>query len=207
MAEVAMRAGTIRAAALLDGTALYFRGREGRGDARLDYEALNDELTAKAGANFDPALFFTTYDAHNEGQQKFLTFLQRLRWQVETLPIWDADPLPKDAPWERSDRRSEFIRFDSSIAFALGRLVGRRDKIVIVSDSFALAQPMLAAAEYDEAEIILAFFERQLDPRWLPILKGANCNITFWDLDEESAAIFGREYTNKRSATGLARLK
>jgi hypothetical protein len=207
MAEMAMRAGTIRAAALLDGTALYFRSREGRGDARLDYEALSDELVAKAGANFDPALFFTTYDARNEGQEKFLTFLQtRLRWKVETQPVWDADPLPKDAPWERTERRNEFIRFDSSIAFALGRLVGRRDKIVIVTDSFALAQPMLAAAEYDEAEIILAFFERQLDPRWLPILR--ENRITFWNLDEESEAIFGREYpSRRRSATGLAHLK
>lgn len=203
-----------RAAALIDGTALYFRSREGRSE-RLDYEALNRQLLnrdrrgqAPASA-FDPALFFTTYDAQNEGQAKFLAFLKtRVRWQVEARPVWDADPLPKDAPWERNERRNEFIRFDSSIAFALGRLAERRDRIIVVTDSFALEQPMLAAAEYGGAEIVLAFFGRQLDPRWLPIVKESQGKITFWDLDENSQALFGREPPNRvMSTTGLASLK
>jgi hypothetical protein len=198
-----------RAAALIDGTALYFRSREGRSE-RLDYEALNRELQAKAGVSaFDPALFFTTYDAQNEGQGKFLAFLRtRIQWKEETLPVWDADPLPDRAPWERSERRNEFIRFDSSIAFALGRLVDRRDRIVVVTDSFALEHPMLAASEYKAAEIVLAFFGRQLDPRWLPIVKGGDSKIKFWDLDESSQALFGRESTSPgRTSTSLAHLE
>ena len=200
-----------RVAALIDGTALYFRSREGRSE-RLDYEALNRELLTRDAnprsqiASFEPALFFTTSDTQNEGQQKFLTFLQsRIRWTVEPRPVWDADPLPKDAPWERGERRNEFIRFDSSIAFALGRLLDRRQRIVVVTDSFALEQPMSAAAEYGSAEIVLAFFGRQLDPRWLPILKGSEVKIKFWDLDENSQSLFGRELP-KRVATGLAQL-
>jgi hypothetical protein len=199
---------TQRAAALVDGTALYFRSREGRSD-RLDYEALNRVLTEKAGvSSFDPALFFTTYDAQNEGQAKFLTFLRtRIHWKDEPRPVWDADPLPKDAPWERSERRNEFIRFDAPIAFALGRLVDRRDRIVVVTDSFALEQPMLAASEYSKAEIVLAFFGRQLDQRWLPIVQPGG-RIKFWDLDEDSEALFGRDSgPTIKGSTMLSQLK
>jgi hypothetical protein len=204
--EVTMNA-TIRSAALIDGTALYFKSREGRSE-RLDYEALNHRLQANAASAFDPALFFTTYDAQHEGQAKFLTFLQtRLRWKVEARPVWEADPLPKEA-WERGDRRNEFVRFDSSIAFALGRLVGRRDRIIVVTDSFALEQPMLAATEYGQTtEIVLAFFGRQLDQRWLPIVRGRESKIKFWDLEEDSKALFGREFaSNKSGPTTLAQL-
>lgn len=205
--EALVRA-TQRAAVLVDGTALYFRSREGRAE-RLDYEALNRVLTSKAGvSNFDPALFFTTFDAQNEGQAKFLTFLRtRLQWHEEALPVWDADPLPKDAPWERSERRSEFIRFDAAIAFALGRLVDRRDRIIVLSDSFGLEQPMLAAAEYNGAEIVLAFFGRQLDPRWLPVIRATDSKIKFWDLDDSSQALFGREPTASTRRSTLASLK
>lgn len=221
---------TIRsAAALIDGTALYFKSREGRAE-RLDYEALNHRLQANTALAFEPALFFTTYDAQHEGQAKFLTFLQtRLQWKVEARPVWEADPLPKEA-WERGDRRNEFVRFDASIAFALGRLVGRRNRIVVVTNSFALEQPMLAAAEYGQAippevkgnnklnipmikksepttEVVLAFFGRQLDPRWLPILRGKESKIKFWDLEDDSKALFGREFTsNKSGPTTLSQL-
>ena len=200
----------IRAAVLMDGTALYFRGREGRSEPtdRLDYEALQRELLTRVGASsFDPALFFTTYDPQNEGQGKFLTFLQnRLHWQVEKRPVWDADPLPKDAPWERSERRNEFIRFDAPISFALGRLLGRRNFVVVVTDSFALEQPMLAAADYGDTEIVLAFFGHQVDPRWLPTVKAENSPVPFWDLDESSEPLFGRERSLIRVKTALARL-
>lgn len=196
----------LRAAALIDGTALYFRSREGR-SGRLDYEALNRILTEKAGvSSFDPALFFTTYDAQNEGQAKFLNFLRtRIQWKDEPRPVWDADPLPKDAPWERTERRNEFIRFDAPIAFALGRLLDRRDKIVVVTDSFGLEQPLLAASEYREAAIVLAFFGRQLDQRWLPVLQRSR--IDFWDLDDNSEALFGRDATPIVQGSTLANLK
>ncbi|HEY7244095.1 MAG TPA: hypothetical protein VH678_09460 [Xanthobacteraceae bacterium] len=201
---------TFRAAALIDGTALYFRSREGRSEQseRLDYEALNRKLIDVSGAvSFEPAIFFTTYDAQNENQAKFLAFLQtRLRWQIEPRPVWEADPLPKEA-WERGERRSEYIRFDSSIAFALGRLVERRDGIIVVTDSFGLAQPMLAAAEYKGAEIGLGFFSRHLDPRWLPIVRGGDDKISFYDFDEYDE-LFGRKSaTTTKRGTTLAHLK
>lgn len=198
-----------RAAALIDGTALYFRSREGRGE-RLDYEALNRTLLERAKvSSFDPALFFTTYDAQNEGQAKFLAFLRsRLHWKDEPRPVWDADPLPKDAPWERGERRNEFIRFDAPIAFALGRLVERRDIIIVVTDSFALEQPMLAASEYKNTEIVLAFLGHQLDPRWLSVVRGGDSSVQFWDLDESAESLFGRESViGTGSSTFLGHLK
>lgn len=189
------------AAVFIDGTALYFRSREGRSEGeRLDYEALNRHLRTMAGvAVFDPAIFFTTYDSQNEGQAKFIAFLRnRLQWEVETRPVWDADPLPKDAPWERGERRNEFIRFDAPIAFALGRLVGRRDCVIVVTDSFAVEQPMLAAGGYGSTRVVLAFFGQQLDPRWLPVVKGGDDRVEFWDLDEVDESLFGRESTLRR---------
>lgn len=199
------------AAALIDGTALYFRSREGRSEGeRLNYEALDDHLLSKCRVNeFDPAIFFTTYDSQNEGQGKFLSFVRnRLEWQAETRPVWDADPLPKDAPWERGERRNEFIRFDASIAFALGRLVERRDTIVLVTDSFAIEQPMLAASAYGKTKIVLAFFGQQLDPRWLPVIRGGDGRIEFWDLDDVSESLFGREAARLQpSRSALMQLK
>jgi hypothetical protein len=166
-----------------------------------------EKLRSAQGPAFDPVIFFTTYDAQNEGQAKFLAFLRsRLDWKIETRAVWDADPLPKDAPWERTERRNEFIRFDSSIAFALGRLLDRRHRIIIVTDSFALEQPMLAAAEYKRAEIVLAFFGSQLDPRWIPIIRGEDSKIRFWDLDQKSEALFDRAFANKRGTTTLSQL-
>jgi hypothetical protein len=205
-----------RTSVLIDGTALYFRSREGRTE-RLDYEALDSELQMRSsvgrsalerlrnqGASgsalpsmppFDPVIFFTTYDSKNDGQTKFLSYLRsKLAWQVETKPIWDADPLPIDAPWERNERRNQYIRFDAAIAFALGRLVERRKRIIVVTDSFALAQPMLAASEYG-TQIVLAFFGQQIDPRWMPVVKESKSNsgLQFWDLSDSSQPIFGKE--------------
>lgn len=209
-----------RVALLVDGTAVYFRSREGRSTDRLDYEALNRVLLAEADTKaFDTALFFTTYDAQNEGQAKFLTFLRtRLEWEVEPRPVWEADPIPERARWERNER-NEFIRFDAAIAYALGRLIEQRDKVLIVTDSFALEHPMMVAAQHKTACVELAFFGRQLDPRWLPIVTNGNSRdgngnskdgkskIEFLDLDKHSEALFGRELVpSTRSTTGLARL-
>jgi hypothetical protein len=201
--ESDMIAKSASAAVLIDGTAIYFRAREGRSEGeRLDYEELSRYLRERAGVpNFDPAIFFTTYDAQNEGQAKFLSFVRnRLQWEPETRPVWDADPLPKDAPWERGERRNEFIRFDAPIAFALGRLVDRKELVIVVTDSFAVEQPMLAASAYGKATIVLAFFGQQLDPRWLPVVRGGDNRIEFWDLDEISDSLFGREAAPRRPA-------
>lgn len=202
-----MKATVPEAALLIDGTAVYFRSREGHSE-RLDYEGFNRVLLAEAGVtSFDPALFFTTYDAQNEGQAKFLNFLQsRLAWEPEPRPVWEADPLPERARWDRSER-NEFIRFDASIAYALGRLVERRRKIVVVTDSFALEHPMTITAEHKQIIVVLAFFGRQLDPRWLPVIRGGQSKIGFIDLDDYSEDLFGREIIPvKRSTSGLARL-
>lgn len=197
-----------RTALLVDGTALYFRSKEERSE-RLDYEALNDRLLASAQVSaFDPALFFTTYDPSNEGQNKFLSFVRaRLGWTTETRPVWEADPLPRDAP--RSDKSNAFVRFDAPIAFALGRLCDRRDRIIVLSDSYGLCAPMLAAAEYD-AEIVLAFFGRQVDPRWHSALaKGSRVQLL--DLDAYDDELFGsgsreREPEQRPGGSALGRL-
>jgi len=203
---------TSSAAVLIDGTAVYFRSREGRSESgRLDYEGLNQHLLKKAGvASFDPALLFTAFDPQNEGQSKFLSFLRsRLKWEVEARPVWDADPLPKDAPWEKSERRSEFIRFDASISFALGKLLGHREKIIVVSDSFGLEQPLLAASAYGTSQVVLAFFGHQLDSRWISHTRDSNSKIQFWDLDEYSSLLFGRDFVpnNNTRSSALTRLR
>ena len=149
---------------LVDGTAIYFRGREGRPNTqRLDYEGLNRILLAEAGAaSFDPAIFFTTYDQQNDTQAKFLAFIQtRLGWEVEPRPVWDADPLPTASELGTRRAQPQFIRFDASMAYALGRLVQQRSHIIVVTDSFALQHPMLIAAEHTQTKIVLSFFGHQ----------------------------------------------
>lgn len=202
------------ASVVIDGTALYFRSREGRSE-RLDYEAFDRELRQGAArelgkpvAQFRPAMFLTTFDPQNDGQVKFLGFLRsRLAWEIETKPLWEADPLPKDAPWDRSERRSEFIRFDASIAFAVGRLVERRDLVIVCSDSFGLAAPLMAAAEYGDTRVVLAFFGHQLDPRWHGLLRDPSCRVQFWDLDDPIEPLFGREPAAARVHSPLSQLR
>ncbi|MBI5137683.1 MAG: hypothetical protein HZA24_10185 [Nitrospirae bacterium] len=181
-------------AVLIDGTALYFRTKQERGE-RLDYAALDRHLRQKSGAEaFQPAIFFTSFDPANEGQTKFHNFLRtQLGWRTEESPVWEADPALKDAPGDRSERHNEFIRFDAPISFALGRLVESRSRIVVLTDSYGVQSSMTAASTYGNVKVTLAFFGRQLDPRWLSVFRRSNNPVEFWDLDDASAELFGRE--------------
>lgn len=207
-------------ALLIDGSALFLKTRarlaQRHQSARLDYTKLDQLMRRQAGLaaegeNFDPAIFFTTVDRSNDGQVKFLKVIEQLGWDVEALPLWEADPFPRDAVF--AEGRNEFIRFDSSIAFALGYLSELKGRIVVVSDSYGLAKPLQAAASYGEARIVLAFYRQELDPRWSAFLN-ANPDVEFWDLeahDEELFGIIGRDdYQGKPVTSGrsaLARLR
>lgn len=194
-------------AVLIDGTALYFRSREARAE-RLDFEALASFLEKRSSPDLvELVVFFSTFDDANEAQQKFLTFLRtRLRWDVELRPIWEADPLPRDAPWERSARRNEFVRFDAAISFAIGRLVDRYKRIVVVTDSFGVEQPIAAARALEHAQLVLAFFRHSLDPRWhTRLLTGSRGGVEFWDLDEVPA-LFGRDPPEASVSSALRRI-
>lgn len=165
-------------ALLIDGTALYFAGTQRH--ERFDLEKLHKELLTRAQVkSWSPALFFSVVDYRNEKQIKFHDFLRAKNgWEIEEAIAWEADPIPPSV----TVRNSGLIRFDPKISFALGRLMDRRNRIIVVSDSFGLAVPMSAAAACKHCEIVLAFFGQQLDTRWYRIFKESN--IVFWNLDD-----------------------
>jgi hypothetical protein len=91
-------------------------------------------------------------------------------------------------------------RFDTSIAYMIGRLATTH-QIIVVSDSFALAEPMVRA-HFVRAKSgnpgsaprnVLAFFGRALDPRWHGFLHnvGHEDSIEFLDLDQHEDWLFG----------------
>lgn len=188
------------AALLIDGTALYLRSKD-IGIERLNYEALDRFLKQQLEVrSFSPALFFTAFDPANEGQEKFLSFLKtRLGWFVEAIPIWKADASLRDS--NRSDRSGRDIRFDAYLSFALGRLVDRRDKIVLLSDSYGLAGVASEAATY-KTKIFLSFFGSQLDSRWHAHLFDQQ-SVSWIDLDGERELSSASRRDSISSALGV----
>ncbi len=93
------------------------------------------------------------------------------------------------ASWSKS-----LIRFDSQIAFAMGRLASEQ-RIVVVSDSYPLASTLQRARHLrgaSQPKNVLAFFGSALDPRWQRLLRDpSKSEIEFIDLDDEEAALFG----------------
>jgi len=188
---------------LVDGTAIFLRARQDGMDRFLDYNALLDCLCDEADVDdFDTSIFFTTYDASNDGQSKFLNFIaDELGWRIEKRQVWEADPFPR-SPNHRPADDIKRIRFDSMISFAVGRLMKPGRKIFVVSDSFSLS-PALYSAAVGGADVTLAFFRHHLDPRWIrsyPQLKNSPNildNFKFMDLDQESAEIFSQGQSKK----------
>lgn len=192
-------------ALLIDGTALYLCSRDKL--ERLDYVAFDQEIKDRANVNeFDPVISFTTYDPVNIGQAKFHDFVRdRLQWEIEAKTVHEAWPLARSGIFAQDEKRNELIRFDTSIAFAIGRLLDRRKRIVVVTDSYNLAPILTTCASCNSnTEIVLAFFGRKLDPRWAGLLESNENQIEFWDLDFSDEVLFNSTRTvfNQESALG-----
>jgi hypothetical protein len=181
-----------KTALLADGSALFFTTRALGGDKPLDYRRLEERLKEEYRLkSFDVTLFFTAYNLANESQQKFLAFIRdTMRWTLDAVPWFEAVVPPSTYTTLEGNEPRPFIRFDARIAFSLGRLAGVYDQVVLVSDSYPLAWPMVQAIKKGTA-VNLAFFAQSLDPRWIRYFRGPSPEIKLFDLDRFSEELFG----------------
>lgn len=197
---------THRAAVLIDGSALFLASRGLYEGYQLDYRALVKLLVGQVGGLESPSdgqahtrwVMWTSASPQNQGQTRFLEFAEsELRWEVRRFsPIDSYIVEPSTALGLSTDSRaaSRLVRFDASIAFAIGRLA-HDHRIIVISDSFALADPLLRSAQIDAGNhrpSHIAFFGRALDPRWPRVLKGdADRSPLLIDLDDHADQLFG----------------
>lgn len=205
---------------LVDGSALFLAARTA-GDGRpLDYRSLVELLCSKLdGELFPPErdhgrmsstwVMWTSATAENAGQNRFLEFAEKeLLWTVRRVSPSDSfmiDPSSVLGLIGESRATSRLIRFDSQIAFAMGRLA-EDQRIVVVSDSYPLAASLQRAKHLrnnSQANNVLAFFGGALDPRWQRLLRDpSRGEVDFVDLDEHEALLFGGGKEVRRAAQG-----
>lgn len=216
-----------RFAVLMDASAIFFAVRNLYEDHQLDYSKLAELLVEKTGVQVTEPnhqkkqdLFlpdqiwgmWTSFHAQNTGQVRFLEYAEHtLGWAVRRVDPTDSyiiDPqttlgISKPADGGMSRAVNRLIRFDAGIAYSIGR-VADSHQIVLISDSYALAEPLVRSAvarrdkrrssglKADNIRNYIAFFGRLLDPRWLGLLRGkAGEHIEFIDLDDYSDRLFG----------------
>jgi hypothetical protein len=187
---------------LVDGTALFFGQRAVSPDKTMDYRALVTLLRDHTGQSSQPrpAYFFTATDETNDKQLKFNEMVRTLGWTVaQTTPqmAMVANPLLADA-----DNR--LIRFDASMAYALGRLSSAGVKhVVVVSDSYALANPVRDCVQRG-MRVTVGFFGSVLDSRWHRIFRDSELPTArsrkpeFLDFDTSSHLLFDRQRPVRR---------
>lgn len=193
-------------AVLVDGSSLYLAAQDHHDGRPLDYHGLVDLLVDKVPDLAKPdepgALWtmWTSASAQNEGQSRFLEFVERdLRWEVRHFTPADSymvEPT-KLLGWSSDSRSAKrLIRFDASIAFAIACLAKKHVPLVVVSDSFALEEPMRRAMRLapESAALYLAFFGRALDSRWQGVLRRES-PVEFVDFDEHEDRLFGIQRT------------
>ena len=187
-------------ALLLDGTALYQASKGLYPDNSFDYQALTDIVNEKAGfkgpgsaAPRSVHVMWTSSVEGNPGQAKFLNFVETvLKWEIRRFKPADSymlDISSNVALGGSPHAAQRLMRFDAPIAFAMGRLA-ETHQIMLVTDSFALADPMLRAIEIGGREAYLAFFGRALDSRWLRVIRSTSM-LNFIDLDDFPEQLFG----------------
>lgn len=192
---------------LIDGSALFLGARglyEGR---QLDYRALIDVLVNQipgleppTGASRPRWVMWTSASPQNQGQSRFLDFAENdLRWEVRRFSPADSymvEPATVLGLSSEGRAASRLVRFDASIAFAIGRLA-ELHRIVLVSDSFALADPLIRTANIvtePARRPVLAFFGRALDARWQRVLRTeGNFAPEFIDFDDFEERLFGSQ--------------
>lgn len=184
-------------AVLVDGSTLYLAARSY--DRPLDYQALIGLLVEKIpylGKPGEPDTLWTMWtaaSAQNEGQIRFLEFAERdLRWEVRRVAPVDSYIIEPAVllGWSSGNRSaSPLMRFDASLAFAIGRLAEQHRPLVVVTDSFALADP-LRRADRIASGVYLAFFGTAVDARWQGVLRREKF-VEFIDFDEHADRLFG----------------
>ena len=138
---------------------------------------------------------WTSADVRNQGQQKFLEFAEkRLHWEVRTnLPSQSFMVEPQalfGVGHTEAARSGRLLRFDASIAFAMGRLA-ETHRLIVVSDSFALSSSVVLVNEHwGKDSCALVFSGMALDQRWHPLLRSSR-GPRFIDLDLHQQQIFG----------------
>lgn len=233
---------TQQAAVFIDGSALFFAIRDLSPESNLDYRGLVDILCREFGissgvpvdgpkaklltvpepsgrSQASPWIFWTAASGHNEGQLKFLAFVEeKLRITVRRFSPGDSltvDPQALLAASSAPHLKDRATRFDSSIAYMIGRLADTH-QVIVVSDSFALAEPMVRAmrsrweryGQSPQPPNVLAFFGRSLDSRWRSILEAGTFGdpnggvLRFFDLDKHSEQLFGTRREVERSWWG-----
>ena len=185
-------------AVLVDGSSLYLAARSLHEGRPLDYHGLVNLLVDQVADLGKPGeagavwTMWTSASAQNEGQSRFLEFAERdLRWEIRRFRPADSYMVEPTmllgwSPDSRSANR--LIRFDASIAFAIGRLAQEHTPLVVVSDSFSLEDPLRRVARVSPPPH-LAFFGRALDSRWQGVLRKES-PVEFIDFDEHEDRLF-----------------
>jgi hypothetical protein len=190
-----------KTAVFMDAGAVFFAVRDMHENQQLSYPALMD-LLAKRGfplpghsEDDHPWVMWSAAVSQNPGQMRFLQYAEReLRWRVRRFAPADGymvDPLNIGVMGES---RNRLMRFDASIAFAIGRIAADH-RIAVITDSFAVAEPLLRAARLSRETNVIAFFGRLLDARWQGLLRAERRDegvpIELVDLDEYDEQLFG----------------
>jgi hypothetical protein len=165
--------------ALLGDLTALFHARQ-KHQKRIDYKALDSNLKRHLGVKeFAFTKFFTSFHPSNETQVDFLKLLKQFDWNVDTFS-------PQDI--RKEGVHSTAYRFDACIAYELGNIVSERegkdgiDKVVILSDSFDLARPIMDASQF--LDVSLAYYSDVVDPRYWKIINSSKNELRFLDLEE-----------------------
>jgi len=146
----------------------------------------------------DQIQFITGSDPANDGQKTWRDHVCRLDTRIVSVdaPFWETGiTLPPVRPDEERPYRIVYS-ISATIAYQLGVLSARTSpSVVLATNCFELAVPVLDFISRANAAVILAFFRSQLDPRWEKngyILR-QNSPIKFFDLESHSRAILGMD--------------
>jgi hypothetical protein len=196
-----------KAAVFVDAGAMFFALRNLHEGAHLNYPALVDRIRREVLHDV-PAqdvmwVMWTTVVPQNERQVRFLQYAERdLGWTVRRFHPSEGfvvDPLATPGLTVDEHGKSRLIRFDASIAFAIGRVADERH-VAVLTDSFALAEPLSKAARLASCKNAIIFFGRVLDPRWQARVKADEEYLAFHDLDLWEEEIIGERRVKDRSA-------
>ncbi len=202
-------------ALLIDGSALFFGQRSVSPDRNMNYVALKEQLEKENRSGVAPktAFFFTAADEGNPNQVKFNDMIRNsIGWHVHQVAPHEAsivNPL-------LDEQAPRIIRFDSMIAYALGRLTAGKAvpadldaspvaRVFIVSDSWALAGPVRDCVSRGTG-VTMVFFGSLIDNRWHKVFRDAEKSggrLDFFDLDAVVQRLFDRVRPSKKGAEDL----
>lgn len=201
-----------KTAVFMDAGAVFFAARDMHEGQQLSYPALMGllarngfPLPTRADDEDHLWVMWSSAVVHNPGQTRFLQYAEReLRWRVRRFHPAEGYMVDPMSLGTAADTRTanRLLRFDASIAFAIGR-IAEDYRIAVVTDSFAVAEPLMRAARLarHESANLVVFFSRLLDPRWQRLLRGEDrVPVELLDLDEHEDQLFGEQ--KPREVTG-----